>query len=184
MKYPKDKEPIKFIIIFIVLFLAFYYANIVFFGLTLPGNHYNAFLAEYLNYIAALRWLLIKCTLVIIKFFGYTAINNTDKLLVAGRSAIIISYSCLGLGVLSFFSAFVIAYPKPIIPKLVFLFAGIIVIEFLNVIRFVLLALYWDKHATWIDHHTIFNIIIYIVIVISLYNWMRANYPKKPYAAN
>jgi exosortase/archaeosortase family protein len=95
---------------------------------------------------------------------------------VAGKGAIVLVYSCLGLGLISFFSAFVIAYPKRLKQKMIFLIAGIIGIELLNIIRFVVLALFWDKKANRIiDHHTIFNIILYIIIMISLYYWVKQN---------
>jgi len=85
----------------------------------------------------------------------------------------------LGLGVISFFAAFVLAYPKPLQGKWLFLISGIVVIELLNIVRFVLLAIFWDKRSSQIiDHHTIFNISIYIIIAISLYFWIKI--PDKP----
>jgi len=75
---------------------------------------------------------------------------------------------------MSFFVAFVIAYPKDLKPKLIFLFAGIICIQVLNVLRFVFLVLFWDKKSKVIlDHHTIFNIAIYIIMAITLYFWVK-----------
>jgi exosortase/archaeosortase family protein len=101
--------------------------------------------------------------------------------LVAGRGSITLIYSCLGLGVMSFFVAFVIAYPKNLKSKLIFLVTGLICIQALNILRFVLLALFWDKKSSMIlDHHTIFNIAIYIIIAISLYFWVK--HEDKPLA--
>lgn len=166
-------RPVKFVLSFLVLFLLFYFFNILFFGLTNPGNSYNAFLADHFNYIQWLRQFLLDASTSIISLFGYTAIHNNYELLVAGHGIIKLVYSCLGLGVISFFTAFVIAYPKPWRHKLVFIIAGILVIEILNIIRFVLLAIFWDKsHPQIIDHHTVFNTIIYILIFISLYFWI------------
>lgn len=76
---------------------------------------------------------------------------------------------------MSFFIAFVIAYPKKLSSKLWFLISGLLGIQFLNIIRFVLLALFWSKKTNQvIDHHTIFNIIIYILIMICLYFWVKS----------
>jgi len=62
---------------------------------------------------------------------------------------------------------------------LLFLVGGIFGIEFLNVIRFVLLELFWDKkEKTGFDHHTIFNIIIYLIIAIALYFWIKRDTPS------
>jgi exosortase/archaeosortase family protein len=168
------RSPLRFILLFIILFPAFYYFNIFYFGITSPGNHYSAFIAGNLNYIQGLRWLLLKCSAGVLGWFGFTAITNQYELLVAGRGVIQLVYSCLGLGVISFFAAFVLAYPAKLRSKLIFLISGIIGIEVLNVIRFVLLSLFWDKKDNRIiDHHTIFNIIIYVLIAITLYFWIK-----------
>jgi exosortase/archaeosortase family protein len=170
----KQNNPIKFAAWFIGMFLVFYYFNILFFGLTSPGGNYSPFLAEHLNYIQAVRWILLKCSAFVLNSFGFATITNNYELLVAGRGSIVLVYSCLGLGVISFFSAFVLAYPKPRNAKIIFLLSGIFAIEFLNVIRFVVLALFWDKRpGAIIDHHTIFNILLYIIISAALYFWVK-----------
>jgi len=187
-KQPKTqnnfKAPVKFAVTFLILFLLFYYFNIMFFGLTSPGNNYSPFLATYLNYIQGLRWLLLQCSACILRLLGYTAITNSTGLLVAGKGIIQLVYSCLGLGIISFFSAFVIAYPAQKGSKTQLIIAGIVCIELLNVARFVLLALFWSRKAQQIiDHHTIFNIVIYIIVAITLYFWVKAP-TSKHHAAN
>ncbi len=72
----KNNEPLKFTLSFLVLFPAFYYFNIFYFGITSPGNHYNAFLADNLNYISELRLLLLKSSAQILHWLGYTYLNN------------------------------------------------------------------------------------------------------------
>lgn len=177
MTKTKNNQPIRFTIIFLVLFLLFYYFNIFYFSLTSPdGHHYNAFLATHLDYIDWLRSLLLSCSAHILRWLGYIVIYNKFRLLVVGKSSIHLVYTCLGLGVMSFFAAFVLAYPQAWKSKLIFLVTGLLAIQVLNVIRFVLLALYWNRQSQRIiDHHTIFNIIIYIIIIISLYFWVKKN---------
>src|SRR5690606_17334987 len=99
-------------------------------------------------------------------------------LLTVGRGSIILAYNCLGLGVMSFLIAFVLTYPKPWKSKLLFLIPGLVFIQVLNIARFVLLALYWRQlDKKWnLDHHTIFNIVVYLFIFIILYLWIK---PKK-----
>ncbi|WP_114936907.1 exosortase Y [Mucilaginibacter endophyticus] len=168
-----EVSPLKFAFSFLLLFLIVYYFNILFYGVTSPGNHYYPFLANNLNYIQSLRWFLLSCSTQILNWLGFTAIHNGTQLLVAGKGSIEVVYSCLGLGLMSFFAAFVISYPKQLKQKMIFLVSGILVIQTLNIMRFVLLALFWSKKANRIvDHHTIFNIIIYIIIMISLYFWI------------
>jgi exosortase/archaeosortase family protein len=173
--YDRKNEPLRFVISFVVLFLSFYYFNIFYFGITNPGaRHYNVFIAGHFNYISGLRWLLLHSSAQILNWLGYGAITNEYNLLVAGHGILQLIYSCLGLGVISFFAAFVLSYPKKWKSKIIFLAGGILGIEFLNIIRFILLALFWDKQNNKIlDHHTIFNICIYVIIAISLYFWVK-----------
>jgi len=182
MKKLNKDSPLHFLLVFLGLFLFFFYFNIAFFSITSHGNHYIPFFNEHLNYIRWFRHLLLRISKVILNWLGYNAINNDYQLLVAGRGTIDLVYSCLGLGVMSFFGAFVIAYPKNLTPKLIFLFSGLVGIQVLNVLRFVLLSLFWDKQSTLIpDHHTIFNTIIYVLIALSLYFWIKQD--DKPVAS-
>lgn len=170
----KKSSPIRFVFVFVVLFLLFYYCNIFFFGITSPGNHYSAFLANNLNYIHWLRHFLLMSSAGVLNLLGFGAVYNEYELLLAGHGTIQLVYSCLGLGVMSFFAAFVLAYPKKLKSKWLFLGGGIIGIELLNILRFVLLAIFWDKKGKHIlDHHTIFNIFIYLIIAITLYFWVK-----------
>jgi len=171
----KDKHsPIRFAVVFIVLFLCFYYFNIVYLGLTSSGNHYIAFLHDHLNYIQWLRTVLLDCTKQILTWMGYTTIINDEFLRVAGHNMIDLAYDCLGFGIMSFLGAFTIAYPKPLKQKVIFFIAGIFIFQVLNIVRFIVLALYWNPTTKKImDHHTIFNILIYLIIIISLYFWTK-----------
>ena len=174
MRKLHSESPLRFLLVFLGLFLFFYYFNIFFFSITSQGSHYSPFFDEHLNYIRWFRNLLLAVSRSIINIFGFACISNDYQLLVAGRGIIDVVYSCLGLGVMSFYAAFVIAYPKPLKPKLIFLITGLVCIQLLNVLRFVLLALLWNKKSKLIlDHHTIFNIVIYIIIAISLYFWVK-----------
>ncbi len=179
---PKSKyNPIRFAVVFVVLFACFYYFHIFYLGITTPGNQYSSFLAENLNYIQWLRSGLLFISKHILLGLGYTTITNHIDLLVAGRGHIALEYSCLGMGVMSFLAAFTIAYPKPLKQKVLFLTAGILIIQLLNIIRFIVLALYWKPSENHLlDHHTIFNAVIYTIIMAGLYFWiMRDLKPNK-----
>ena len=180
----KNNVALWFGVKFAALFLLFYYFNILFFGLTSPGNNYNAFLDHNFNYIDWLRYALLHISSTLLNLLGFTSIVGNNQLLVAGHGIIELIYTCLGLGVMSFFSAFVIAYPKKIKPKLVFLVCGLVSIQILNIIRLMLLALYWNKsRSRIIDHHLIFDVLIYIIIIVALYKWIN-NKATNPNAAN
>ena len=163
-------SPLRFLAVFLSLFLLFYYFNILFFGITSPGNHYNDFLARHFNYIQALRTCLLAATKTVLSWFGFTSIYNETEILVVGKGTLILIYSCLGLGLMSFFSAFVIAYPKKLNSKILFLICGLVVIQILNIIRFVVLSSFWQQREGLIlDHHTFFNLVLYLVRVAGIY---------------
>jgi exosortase/archaeosortase family protein len=180
----KNNIALWFSIRFVVLFLMFYYFNILYFGLTSPGGNYIGFLDKHLNYIDWLRWLLLHTSGFILNALGFTAKVGAGQLMVVGHGIIALIYTCLGLGVMSFFTAFVIAYPKKLKPKLIFLVSGLLSIQILNIIRLMLLALYWNKNRNRvIDHHIIFDVIIYIIILAVLYKWVNHK-ASDPNAAN
>ena len=167
-------SPLRFLLTFLSLFLLFYYFDILFLGLTAPENHYSPFLDNHLNYIRGLRHLLLGSSEWLLRLGGYDTVSNDMELLVAGKGHIRVLYSCLGLGVMSFLTAFVIAFPATFRQKLVFLLPALIIIQLLNVLRFVLLALFWKNPGSLIvDHHTVFDAIIYVLIAVSLYVWVQ-----------
>jgi exosortase/archaeosortase family protein len=169
------------VLLFLFLFGFFYYFNITFFGITSPGNHYCRYLDEHLNYIRGLRHALLNAASWSLNAGGATSITNDMELMVVGHGTIRVVYSCLGLGLMSFFAAFVLAFPAKLKPKLLFLVTGLLTIQVLNVLRFILLALFWKKQSgVIVDHHTIFNIIIYILIIISLYFWVKRDHATFP----
>lgn len=159
------------------LFAILYYFTIIYTGLVAPGGYYIPFLAEYFNFVEGLRSVLLHWSESILNFFGYQTFTHGIWFRVIGHGGFNLAYSCLGFGVMSFFAAFVIAFPKPIKSKLWFLPAGILLIQTLNIVRFVLLGLYW-KHShlkTLIDHHDLFNIVLYIVLITVLYLWINSD---------
>ena len=169
-------SPLRFVLTFLSLFLLLYCTNLFFLGITTPGNYYNDFLARHFNYIQGLRTFLLVSTKTILSWFGYSSIYNDTEILIVGKGTLILNYFCLGLGLTSFFTAFVIAYPGKWKTKLLLVFSAIIKIQILNIIRFVLLAIFWQqRHGMILDHHTVFNIIIYIIIGITLYFWVKHN---------
>jgi exosortase/archaeosortase family protein len=178
-------KAIKFSITFIVLFLVFYYFNIGFLSITSPQSaNYVPFVADNFNYIRLLRHILLHCTSFLLNCMGFATVMNDFELRIAGHGGIRMAYDCLGLGVISFFTAFVLAYPRAIRKKILFLISGLFIIQILNILRLVVVARFWGKNAQRvIDHHIIFNTIIYIIIAIALYFWVTA-YDRKKHAKN
>jgi len=167
---PKLNPAIIFVIKFLGLFAFLYGFYIVYLSFTAPGGFYSALLDKHLNFIAGLRYVLIESSAAILRLLGYQTKTNITQMLVVKHNIINVGYDCLGFGVMSFFTAFVIAYPGILKARLYFFFIGIIGIQLLNIARFILLALYWKHTTVYItDHHTIFNMVAYLLIAVSIY---------------
>jgi exosortase/archaeosortase family protein len=178
---------VVFVIKFLGLFALLYGFYIFYLSITSPGGKlYSPFLDEHLDFITGLRHVLIQSSSAILQLFGYETKTNSTQMLVIGHNIILVGYDCLGFGIMSFFTAFVLAYPGRLKPKLYFYFAGLIGIQALNLLRFMLLSLYWKHSTVYIsDHHTIYNIVTYLLISISVYFYTK--YQSKSttgYAAN
>lgn len=174
----------RFVLLFGGVFILLYYFNIFFMGITAPGNHYSSFLDQNLNYIRGLRTTLLSAAAYILRGQGYSVFTSEFTLHAYNVGGINVVYTCLGFGVMSFFTAFVIAWPgKSIKNKFLFLVFGLLGIQLLNLVRFILITLYWKKATLpfQIDHHTLFNGMLYAILLAALYFWTSYN-PQKPIA--
>ena len=180
----QKKKANKTAILFVVKLLFFYFLfsqgnlfmNSV---ISVGGKYYNAFIAENFNYIQGLRTILITPAVWIIKLFGFYAINNEMDVMVVDGPMLRVNYSCLGLGVMSFFTAFVIAFPAKLKAKIRLFIIGTIMIYVLNVGRIaglgVLLGFFKSQRDNFTYHHEIFNVIVYLCIFLLLYLYIRKN---------
>lgn len=184
MNNEAKKKANKIAILFVVKLLVFYFLfsqgnlfmNSV---MSTGGRFYNEYIATNLDYIQALKSSLIIPAVWIIKLFGFYTVYNEMDVMVVNGPYLRINYACLGLGVMSFLAAFVIAFPASLKPKLKLLVFGLIMIYLLNVLRIaalgVLLGFFESQRSNFTYHHEIFNIIVYICIFILLYIWIKKN---------
>jgi exosortase/archaeosortase family protein len=85
-------------------------------------------------------------------------------------------YSCLGIGILSSWAAFAIAFPNNLKRKIIWLFAGLLTIWFANVIRVAVLLMLLNKTKDvkgFPNHHTIFNVIAYMIVIVLIYFYSK-----------
>ena len=177
---PWYKNPTyRFLLFFLAGFLFLYYFNLFFIGITSPGNYYSGFLDQHLNYIRGLRNILLEISSKVMTAQGYKVYTSDYTLHAMDVGGFNLVYSCLGFGVMSFFTAFVIAWPeKSVKSKFFFTLGGLLLIQLLNITRFILITLYYKGSLfLGIDHHTLFNFILYFILMVVIYAWM--NFPKK-----
>jgi len=185
-KKQADRKAIKFIVALFALYILFSQANLFMNSvMSEGGRYYNAYIAQHFDYIQGLKTALIKPAVWIIKLFGFYAIHNEMDVLVVNGPYLRVNYSCLGLGVMSFLTAFVLAFPAPWKSTIKMLVIGLITIYLLNICRIAGLGLlfgFFQSQRNYFEyHHEIFNVIVYIIIFIMLYTWIKRNTktPKK-----
>lgn len=166
----------RFLLSFFLLFMIFYSFNIFYIGITSPGGLYVPFLDEHLNYIKWWRTGLLETSAAVIRLFDYDLYTTPVRLHVDGHGGIVLVYSCLGYGIMSVFAAFVLAWPaRPRKSKLLFLIIGLIIIQLLNIVRLIGLSLLGRDFPFYhsIDHHTLFNVVVYTVLIVMVYFWLK-----------
>lgn len=167
---------VRFILNFLILFSTFYGFNIGYIAITSPGGLYCSFLDEHCNYIALWRNLYITTAANILKSMDYKVYTTATTLKIEGYAGFRLVYSCLGYGVISCFSAFVLSYPKPFRSKGIFLLTGLAIIISLNLCRFIFLPIIYHPGVgiLSVNHHDIFNGMLYLVILLICYKWMNS----------
>ncbi|MES2455198.1 MAG: glycosyltransferase [Bacteroidota bacterium] len=158
-----------FIFRFLLLFSILYAFHLAVIGLTTPGGLYLTFADQHLNYIASWREFCISSTTSILEQLGYQTQTKSNGLSVKGHSGFRLIYSCLGYGVMSAFSAFVMVYPAKWHSKITFLTLGLLMIQILNICRLTMIALYYTSGKYSFDHHLLFNCLLYGCVALTIY---------------
>lgn len=187
-KKQADIKAIKFVLALFVLYIIFSQGNIFMNSVMTPsGHYYNPYIATHFDYIQGLKTSLIVPAVWIIKAGGFYAIYNDMDVMVVNGPYLRINYSCLGLGVMSFLAAFVLAFPASWKSTFKMLVIGVISVYLLNIGRIAGLGLlfgYFESQRNYFEyHHEIFNILVYIIIFVMLYFWIKKNTKKSKLAA-
>ncbi len=163
----------RFVIVFIAVFLLCYYGAFFFTGLAVPGGNYSPFVEKYFNIAAWLRSSLILTAKAFLSILGTETIRTDEYILraVGGRGVRIV-YACLGFGVMSFWLAYIAANKSSLQKKIIWIFCGLLFLWIINVVRISLVLLAgnkgWHFPFGW-DHHTWFNIVAYLAIFAMIY---------------
>jgi exosortase/archaeosortase family protein len=168
-----DKKFLRFVLLFIAVFLLFYYGTLFLTGLAVPGGWYSPFVEKYFNIAAWLRSSLILSSKQFLSLLGTETIRSDEYVLraVGGRGVRIV-YACLGFGVMSFWFAYVLANVGSLLKKIIWVSGGLVLLWIINVVRISLVLLAgnkgWHFPFGW-DHHTWFNIVAYMAIFVMIY---------------
>ena len=187
---------LRFLIKFVCLFLAFYYINLFFVQLALPGKMHNAFFVQHFNYIGWLTESLTQTANFIAHLFGLNSFVTGNNVLWAkqGGHRVIVLWQCIGLGVFSFWFAFILAQHITVKKKILLGIGGFLAIWFLNCLRIGLLVVAldanlkpWKKSLKFIgnvNHHDIFNFVCYSFILLMIVAYYKISTRKKQAAVS
>ena len=112
----------------------------------------------------------------ILSFLGYDVFTGIQRIIgVEGTGGLFVGDNCNGIALFALFSAFIIAYKGKAVRKIVYIISGILMIELLNVIRIVILAILDTKSRAWTEfnHTYTFTIIIYAFIFLLWMLWVN-----------
>ncbi len=166
------KTAIIYVLKFAGVFCLCYYGALAIAGLSAPGKYYSSIVDRYFDFVSILRKSLLYGTKWLVSLFGYnTYFANEYILRIVNGSGIKMVYSCLGLGVMSFWVAFVAANKQTSLKKWQWMLGGLLSLWLINVIRISLLLISENGNwkIPWFDHHTWFNIFAYFMIAILIY---------------
>ena len=165
---------IKLILIYAVLYL---FVNLLI-GLTSVGGAlYWDWLDANFDLITHLRNVLLNLSQKILELIGYDVQRSDFTLNIQYKTGIRLVYACLGLELICGYSALILAYPFQGRRTYIYLFLGIILIEFLNVIRISALTVIFSgsKNSlfTIIDHHDVFNLMVTGSLIVVYLNYLK-----------
>jgi exosortase/archaeosortase family protein len=173
------KQFIIYVLKFILIFCICYYGSLLVEGITAVGGYYSGFIDHNFNYIKLLRTSLLDTSKWVLSSFGYQTYRESQFVLrMKDGIAVKLVYSCLGLGVMSFWVAFIIANAGSWIKKAKWILGGLLLIWCINVARISLLLVainrQWKTFFS-VDHHTLFNIAAYSAIFVMIYFFSRSD---------
>ena len=183
------RTTLTFFLSFTFLSTLFYLFNIAFIGVTTPGGYYLAYLDQHLNYIDTWRHCYLQSSAFILEVLGHKVTHNQTTLLIENNGGFKLVYSCLGYGIMSIFTAFVISFTLPtyqitVVSKCKFLVFGLIVIQAANTLRLIAIALFWTRTPVilQINHHDVYNGAIYLITTLMVIWWIKTTErnAKKP----
>lgn len=173
-KYPEAIFVFKFLSIFCLL----YFGTEFWIGITSPGNYYSKFCNDYLNYVRWYRVLILQTTKILCSLLGYdTYLSSTYNLKLVNGRGVNMVYSCIGYGIQSFWITFTISFPDIRLKKKIkWIIIGCTSLFLLNVLRTTILLIVANKYRkqdTFDSHHTIYNVITYVVVFIMIFFFLK-----------
>lgn len=122
------------------------------------------------NLIALLRDSILYPSGLLLRLFGYDTFITTFRVGIMNSGGVELVYSCLGVKALITLTLLVACFPAKAKNKLLFLLVALPIMHLLNIIRITILAVLNKLSYTLsLEHHDVYNSIIYVYIAFSFY---------------
>ena len=177
-----ENKTILYVLKFIGIFLLLYYGTKALIGLAVPGGLYSSFIHNYVDIAGWLRSSLLHASGFVLLLLGYkTLIENIYTLRMIGGNSVHLVFSCLGIGVMSFWVALIAANKGSFKRKTFWILLGVFLIWCINILRISLLLL--AVNNKWgmpfnMDNHTFFNVLAYSCIFLMIYIFDKSEKKK------
>jgi len=132
------------------------------------------FLLEFFDYLPWINFLFLS-TQKILALFGHEAIVDSF-LLIGDNGSIYMAKYCLGFKTMFLFSSIVFLTGRNDRVRWIFIFSGLIFLNFVNILRFVFLFIHVQKNGGYtlsIDLHDLYNYITYSIVFIIWIIWFE-----------
>lgn len=156
-------------------FSFFYGGTYAFIGLNASGGRFDlSDFTHYIDYVTTYRNFILNGASFLLQTMDYAAVREGEYILrINNYNGIALVYECLGIGVISFWLAFIITdESRQWKQKCLWLIAGMLIISFSNMLRIDLLLIAglkgW-KITGDIEHHTAYNWVLYAIVIAMVF---------------
>lgn len=118
----------------------------------------------------------IKISSFFLESFGYNVFTGAERVIgVDGTGGLWIGDNCNGMSLFGLFAGFIIAYPGSWKKKILYIPIGIMLIELMNIVRIIALAILdtYSRKWTEFNHTYTFTVIIYGFIFLLWMTWVN-----------
>lgn len=167
---------------FLLIFLPLYCINHYYWGLIDPKNYYVPFLADHLNYFSVITSSILQTSNVFLHGLGISSLVDGKLIFVIGGKSLSMDVPCIGLGIMFFWVAFIIAGTSSIKHKIKWCMGGLGAIWLINCLRVTILLYSLEKDwnlGKYVDAHDMFNYAAYVVILMLIWVESKSNFLYK-----
>lgn len=161
----------RYFLRFTCLFLSFYAAYTFVHAASVPSGLYFPFVEQYLNFPILIRYTVLHAGQLGLSFLGYSSDVVDDRLISYDGFAILqMAWACYGLGVKSFWIAFVCAHQMSLKKKVLWSIGGVLTILILNSVRVIVMMVSILENWTIAEYlgtnaHDLFNYLCYTALL-------------------